>query len=146
MRAIARIAWGVVFVAASFGCGPQPNASSPSGGDEEIVPLQTQAIPAQKAWELKVGVNRPGQIDIHWDIEAGKSVNILVLTEEQEQRAQAGTPPTQPGKDFVQMTMGVSGAGNDVEKVQAGVYYVVFENPATDGDVTVKASISGHGS
>ena len=141
MRFVAAVIACVVSLS-SFACEPPRGAAGPEGG-EEIVPQQSQTIPAQKAWELKFQVNVPGEILVQWEIEPGKSVNYLVLTEEQEQRAQAGTPPTQPGRDFVNMTMGVAGNGKDVQKVQPGIYYVVFEN-AGSADATVKASISGH--
>lgn len=97
-------------------------------GWEQALPHKDVTIPPGKVLDRSFTLNRDAYLNIVYDIEAGKSLDIYIMTEEQDERASAGHEPTEIGRDFIVKHFGVIGSGSVGKRLQAGRYAIIFRN------------------
>ncbi len=122
-------------------CVPRSGAVAPDGS-ESVLPEEDEAVPANKAWSRSFTLNYAAELELKYEVEPSKQIDIYFLTEEQDARASAGEEPTEQGRDFIAHHRGVIRSGNFINSAQPGRYVYVFRN-LTDTDVRLKTSVLG---
>jgi hypothetical protein len=97
-------------------------------------------IPPHKAFIRAFDLNARGRIKIDYTVQSGQ-MDIYLMTQEQENRASAGSEPTEIDRDFITKSFGVLGSGSSISPdLNPGRYAVIFRNRG-DSAIQVIAKI-----
>ena len=118
----------------------QQQGTAAPGGGEIILPQEQQTIPPQKLYGRTIEMYGAADVEVQYQIESGKSLDIFVMTAEQEQRYSAGQAGNELGRDFLRADRGVMAQGNVFTTVQPGRLVFLFQNASGD-PVTVTSQV-----
>jgi hypothetical protein len=131
----------VLVLGALLACADSQPAAVP-GTVGEVLMASEDTIPSQKLLQQSLQLHVAANVDFRWEIEAGKSLDVYIMTEEQAARADAGQVPTELGRDFIRVSRDVVGAGNQPVQLQPGRYVFALQNDGPT-DVFVRSSVGG---
>ena len=97
-------------------------------------------IPPRKAFIRAFDLVARGRIKIDYTVQSGQ-MDFYLMTQEQENRASAGSEPTEIDRDFITKSFGVLGSGSSISPdLNPGRYSVIFRNRG-DSAIQVIAKI-----
>jgi hypothetical protein len=94
---------------------------------QTIIPGSSESIPARRAEFNYFNLNKVAKVDVYYEIEGGKSVNIYVVTEEQAK--QADDAHSRPNS-YILYREGIAGNGSIEVTLGIGSYVFYIENPS----------------
>lgn len=127
-----------LLVSCAAGQGQGTMADGTSG--EVILPQEQQVIPPQKLYGRTIEMYGAADVEVQYQIEQGKSLDIFVMTAEQEQRYSAGQAGNTPGQDYIRADRAMMANGNVFATVQPGRIVFLFQNASND-PVTVTTTV-----
>jgi hypothetical protein len=97
-------------------------------------------IPPHKAFVREFDLVARGRIKIDYTVQSGQ-MDFYLMTQEQENRASAGSEPTEIDRDFITKSFGVLGSGSSISPdLNPGRYAVIFRNSG-ESPIQVTAKI-----
>ena len=114
-------------------------------GSETVLAEETQLVPARKIYGRSITLSVPATVKLDYNVESGKSVMYLLMTDEQYTRVVGGEDrePTVAGRDYIHKSDAVMGQGSDIALLPAPDRYIfVFWNESSE-PVTVTSRVRG---